>query len=210
MAQPGPGAAAAPWQGRGARAAPGLERKPQLLRLCLSALAVLLSAGVAIRYQGAAQAPPQATQSTFAPSTESLSSSERTGTASSSSELSVSDPARCLLAIGDIHGDLLQAQRALQLVGATDESGEWVAGACTLVQTGDLVDRGDDSLAVLRLFEELKAKAAAGGGRVVTLLGNHELESVQVRARTRAHVILLLSSGHCLRGASSAMGGVER
>jgi hypothetical protein len=36
-------------------------------------------------------------------------------------------------------------------------------------------------LAVLKRFEALAAEAAAAGGSVVALLGNHELFSLQVR-----------------------------
>jgi hypothetical protein len=68
----------------------------------------------------------------------------------------------------------------LQFAGVTDSVGDWIAGDCTLVQTGDLIDRGHDSIAVLKLFEELKEKAAAAGGEVITLMGNHELLSIQV------------------------------
>ena len=85
----------------------------------------------------------------------------------------------CVLAIADLHGDLQQAERALRKVGATDAEGNWAAGSCTLVQTGDLVDRGHQSLDVLRRFEALKPQAEAAAGRIITLLGNHELESIQ-------------------------------
>ena len=111
----------------------------------------------------------------------------------------------CILAIADLHGDLQQAHNALQLAGATNADGQWIAGSCVLVQTGDLVDRGDDSLAVVDLFEDLKAKAAAAGGEVVTLLGNHELESIQVRtmlAMVHANTATGLNKRCCALGSS--------
>ncbi len=49
------------------------------------------------------------------------------------------------------------------------------------LQLGDVVDRGADSLALLGLLERLARSAAAAGGRVQALLGNHEL--MQVRGR---------------------------
>jgi hypothetical protein len=99
----------------------------------------------------------------------------------------------CLLAFSDIHGDLQQAQKVLQLVGATDHNGKWAAGSCTLVQTGDLVDRGHDSIAVLELFDQLKMEAALAGGQLITLMGNHEMESIQVASLIPVHPILLVA-----------------
>lgn len=43
------------------------------------------------------------------------------------------------------------------------------------VQTGDIVDRGKDTIALYHLFDELRVQAEAAGGAVVSLLGNHEL-----------------------------------
>ncbi|KAK9817102.1 hypothetical protein WJX72_009591 [[Myrmecia] bisecta] len=43
-----------------------------------------------------------------------------------------------------------------------------------LVQTGDIVDRGPNSLELVRYFERLKEQAREAGGQVYTLLGNHE------------------------------------
>ncbi|KAL6755471.1 hypothetical protein V8C86DRAFT_213861 [Haematococcus lacustris] len=84
-----------------------------------------------------------------------------------------------LALVPDIHGDLQQALHALKRLGLIDEALAWVGGRSSLVQTGDIVDRGPDSLAVLHLFHRLKAEASAAGGDVVTLLGNHELMLLQ-------------------------------
>uniref|UniRef100_A0A7S0X0G7 Calcineurin-like phosphoesterase domain-containing protein n=1 Tax=Chlamydomonas leiostraca TaxID=1034604 RepID=A0A7S0X0G7_9CHLO len=80
-----------------------------------------------------------------------------------------------VLVMADMHGDLDQSKATLRLLGAINEDGSWSGGRALLVQTGDLVDRGPNSLGVLDFFESLKAQASAAGGRVVTLLGNHEL-----------------------------------
>jgi len=77
-------------------------------------------------------------------------------------------------AIADLHGDYDQAIAVLRLCGLIAADGSWAGGNATLVQTGDLVDRGPDSLKVLELFRTLRRQAAQAGGRVVTLLGNHE------------------------------------
>jgi hypothetical protein len=41
-------------------------------------------------------------------------------------------------------------------------------------ETGDIVDRGRDTIAIYRLMEDLREQAEASKGRVVSLLGNHE------------------------------------
>lgn len=80
-----------------------------------------------------------------------------------------------LVAIGDLHGDLDAARRALRLAGAIDAKDAWVGGKLVVVQTGDEIDRGDDDRAVLDLFERLKEEAPKTGGAVIPLLGNHEV-----------------------------------
>jgi len=84
-----------------------------------------------------------------------------------------------IVAIGDLHGDLDNALATLRLAGIVDDSGKWAAGSTTLVQTGDVTDRGPDSKAILDLLQRLKAEAKNAGGRVVPLLGNHEVMNMQ-------------------------------
>ncbi|MCP4447470.1 MAG: calcineurin [Myxococcales bacterium] len=80
-----------------------------------------------------------------------------------------------LVAIGDLHGDLAATRRALRLAGAIGETDAWVGGDLLLVQTGDILDRGDDEQGILDLFEKLSEEAKAAGGEVFQLQGNHEL-----------------------------------
>lgn len=82
---------------------------------------------------------------------------------------------KVVVAIGDLHGDLAQTERALRLAGAIDDKGSWIGGALTVVQTGDEIDRGDGDREILDLFERLKVEAKRAGGEVLPLLGNHEL-----------------------------------
>eukprot|EP00966_Prymnesium_polylepis_P010317 238078-Prymnesium_polylepis.1 len=84
-----------------------------------------------------------------------------------------------LFAIGDLHGDLERAHAALGLAGLANASGHWLGGTATLVQTGDLVDRGPHSLEVIKLFEALEVQAHAAGGRLQRLLGNHEVLNME-------------------------------
>ena len=87
---------------------------------------------------------------------------------------------KLIVAIGDIHGDVNRLMQILEKNGfiEKDAQGEyqWIAAEGTvLVFTGDYVDRGPDSKAVIDRIIEIKAKAKAQGSSVVTLRGNHEL-----------------------------------
>jgi hypothetical protein len=99
-----------------------------------------------------------------------------------SPRLSRAAPAR-LVAIGDLHGDLDHARRALRLAGAIDEHDHWIGGALVVVQTGDEVDRGDDDRAILDLVDALSKQATAAGGAIVPLLGNHEIMNASLDFR---------------------------
>ncbi|KAI9096581.1 Metallo-dependent phosphatase-like protein [Phlyctochytrium arcticum] len=80
-----------------------------------------------------------------------------------------------IVAIGDLHGDLPAALEVLRMAGVVDGNGEWNGGDTVLVQTGDIVDRGPDTIKLYNLFGNLTMQAPATGGKVVQLLGNHEL-----------------------------------
>jgi Calcineurin-like phosphoesterase len=80
-----------------------------------------------------------------------------------------------LVAIGDLHGDLAGARAALRAAGAIDDRDHWIGGELVVVQTGDVLDRGDDERALLDLIAALETEARAAGGAFVQLLGNHEL-----------------------------------
>lgn len=82
---------------------------------------------------------------------------------------------RRLVAIGDVHGDLAATRAALRLAGAIDERDRWIGNDLVVVQTGDVLDRGDDEQAILDLVTRLEAEAQAAGGALLMLLGNHEL-----------------------------------
>ena len=88
-----------------------------------------------------------------------------------------------VVAIGDLHGDLDHARRALRLAGAIDEHDQWVGGRLVVVQTGDEIDRGDDYRSILDHVEEWKRQAAAAGGEFVALLGNHEIMNASLDFR---------------------------
>lgn len=86
-----------------------------------------------------------------------------------------SEPApQRIVAIGDLHGDY-EAWRAIaKAAGLIDSKGRWTGGNTALVQMGDVVDRGPDSLKIIRDLMRLRAEAEKRGGRVIVLIGNHE------------------------------------
>lgn len=79
-----------------------------------------------------------------------------------------------IIAIGDLHGDHEQYRKVLLDAGLIDRRGKWIGEDAHLVQTGDITDRGPDSIAIIEHLEELKKQAQRKGGRVHTLIGNHE------------------------------------
>ncbi len=80
-----------------------------------------------------------------------------------------------MVAIGDLHGDLGSSLAVLRLAGLVDDEGRWSGGETVLVQTGDLLDRGDEGVETVDLMQRLQREAAEAGGRVEVLLGNHEV-----------------------------------
>jgi hypothetical protein len=80
-----------------------------------------------------------------------------------------------LVAIGDLHGDLAAMRTVLKLAGAIDDKDAWIGGDLVIVQTGDILDRGDDEQAMIDLALKLEGEAEKAGGRFIMLLGNHEL-----------------------------------
>jgi 3',5'-cyclic AMP phosphodiesterase CpdA len=51
----------------------------------------------------------------------------------------------------------------------------WSGDDAILVQTGDIVDRGTYAWDIYRLMARLRGEASRVGGRVVSILGNHEV-----------------------------------
>jgi len=83
-----------------------------------------------------------------------------------------------IVAIGDLHGDLYATMRALRAARVITPDGNWIGGNTTLVQVGDVLDRGNQEIAILELLWSLKEEAQAQGGDVHMTLGNHELLNV--------------------------------
>jgi hypothetical protein len=88
-------------------------------------------------------------------------------------------PGQVVAAIGDVHGDLTALRGALKLAGAVDDGDRWTGGGLVVVITGDYLDRGDDEKEILELLPRLQREAAAAGGALHVLTGNHELLNAQ-------------------------------
>jgi hypothetical protein len=80
-----------------------------------------------------------------------------------------------IVAVGDIHGSYPQLARILQQTKLIGQDLQWMGGSSVLVQIGDVPSRGKQSRQCLDLLMELERQAPSQGGRVLPLLGNHEV-----------------------------------
>jgi hypothetical protein len=82
-------------------------------------------------------------------------------------------PAR-IVAVGDLHGDYDAWEAIARAAGLVDAKGRWTGGNTTLVQVGDVPDRGPDSLKIIRQLMKLQREAPRSSGKVIAMVGNHE------------------------------------
>ncbi len=83
-----------------------------------------------------------------------------------------------IVALGDVHGSFDGLTAILRTAGLVDEELRWIGGDAILVQTGDLMDRGAGIRNVFDLLIDLETQAEEAGGRLVALLGNHEVNNL--------------------------------
>jgi len=89
---------------------------------------------------------------------------------------------KVMFVMGDVHGDydtlvrLLQNAHVIDQKPASAAQMEWAGKDAVLVCTGDLLDKGKQSIDVLNALMALQASAAKAGGRVIVTMGNHEVE----------------------------------
>jgi sugar/nucleoside kinase (ribokinase family) len=98
------------------------------------------------------------------------------------SEVLAERTGRRLLIVGDVHGMLDALLAALRGHGLVDAAGRWIGGHDELWLAGDLVDRGPEGLGVVELVMRLQDEAASAGGRVGSVLGNHEIQLMAASA----------------------------
>ncbi|MEJ0007962.1 MAG: metallophosphoesterase [Steroidobacteraceae bacterium] len=83
-------------------------------------------------------------------------------------------PLHRIVAVGDLHGDFSAWRDILRAADLVDNNGHWSGGNTTLIQTGDAVDRGPDSLEIIQDLMRLQKEAARAHGRLIAMVGNHE------------------------------------
>ena len=94
-------------------------------------------------------------------------------TAAEAGEWSFSDVDR-IVAMADIHGAYEPLVAGLRQAGVLDDQLSWSAARTHLVIVGDILDRGPRSRDAMDLLMRLESEAAAAGGKVHVLIGNHE------------------------------------
>lgn len=88
---------------------------------------------------------------------------------------------RMRYAVGDVHGYRSEVRAALQAAGLVGEGGDWSGADAEVWFLGDLMDRGPDGAGVVSDVMRWQEQAAAAGGLVGCVLGNHEVLALGVR-----------------------------
>lgn len=94
-----------------------------------------------------------------------------------------------VIVIGDIHGDLESLLICLLKANIINDSFEWIANDTIVIQMGDILDRGGrlnsidtenecEELHIIQFLEHINNKAQEKGGKMLCLLGNHELMNI--------------------------------
>jgi hypothetical protein len=106
---------------------------------------------------------------------------------------------RRIIALGDIHGDFNLCIKLLKIAKVIDNDFNWIGGDTIVVQVGDQIDRcrpyngmtcnmkdttlddENSDIKILTFFTKLDNQAQKNNppGKVISLLGNHELLNVQ-------------------------------
>jgi len=84
-----------------------------------------------------------------------------------------------LVALGDIHGDHEHLISILRHAKLIDEENNWIGTDSILVQMGDIIDRGSETLKAYNTLLDLREQAKKKGGEVNIILGNHEILALQ-------------------------------
>ena len=93
-----------------------------------------------------------------------------------------------IVSIGDIHGDFTIFKRLLYMCNVIDKTGNWTGGSTYVIQMGDTLDgkrpgvkmnnaymKESGELEIILYILMLDSQAKMSGGRVISILGNHEM-----------------------------------
>lgn len=90
--------------------------------------------------------------------------------------------------VSDPHGNRVELELALTEAGLLDGDAAWSGGDAALWFLGDFFDRGPDGVGIVELVMRLQGEAAAAGGHVGAVLGNHEVLAVGMHRFGDEHV----------------------
>lgn len=108
---------------------------------------------------------------------------------------------------GDVHGHVEKLRGLLCRAELIDNEANWTGGDSRLWFVGDLVDHGPDGIGAVELVMKLQTQAAANGGLVESLLGNHD---VILLGAARLGDQMAPGSGKTFRAIWEGSGGVAR
>jgi hypothetical protein len=77
--------------------------------------------------------------------------------------------------VGDVHGHADKLIRTLQAANLIGEDYRWIGGESKLWLLGDFFNRGPEGISALKLLMALQVEAAAVGGEVNSVIGNHDV-----------------------------------
>ena len=80
-----------------------------------------------------------------------------------------------LWAIGDIHGARARLVTLLHQAAIIDDHAHWSASNAVGICLGDYLNRGEDGAGVIAAIRQWQSEAAMANGRLIPLLGNHDV-----------------------------------
>jgi Calcineurin-like phosphoesterase len=86
----------------------------------------------------------------------------------------IAAPLHRIVAVGDLHGDFSAWRDIVRSANLIDNDGHWTGGDTILIQSGDAVDRGPNSLEIIQDLMRLQKEAARAHGQLIAMVGNHE------------------------------------
>ncbi len=118
-----------------------------------------------------------------------------------------------VVALSDLHGEADDLAALLDAAGLAGKKGEWTGGRAHLVVVGDLLGYGPDERGVLDLLMRLEREAAAAGGGVHVVLGQHEALALAAdprRVTAQACAAFVPEEPRALREAAAAAYAARR